>query len=79
MISKKDKAFLQKFGMHLRQLREAQGLSLRELSYLCDIDNSKISRMEQGKTNVTLRTVLQLSEALEISPMELLNFMPNSQ
>jgi transcriptional regulator with XRE-family HTH domain len=74
MISKKDKAFLQKFGMHLRKLREKRGLSLRDLSYLCDIDNSKISKMEQGKINITLRTVLQLSEAFELPPMELLNF-----
>jgi transcriptional regulator with XRE-family HTH domain len=74
MISNKDKDVLKKFGRHVRQLRDSKGLSLRELSYTCNIDNSKISKIEQGKINVTVLTVLELSAALEISPMELLNF-----
>jgi transcriptional regulator with XRE-family HTH domain len=74
MISKKDKVLLQKFGAHLRQLRENKGLSLRELSYACNIDNSKISKIEQGKINVTILTVLDLATGLEIPGTELLNF-----
>lgn len=74
MIDKKDKDILQRFGGHIRQLREDKGLSLRELSYACNIDNSKISKIEQGKVNVTVLTLLELATALEISPTELLNF-----
>jgi transcriptional regulator with XRE-family HTH domain len=74
MRSNKEKAFLRRFGLNLKRIREKKGLSLRELSYLCDIDNSKISKMEQGSVNVTLRTVLHLSEALEIHPYDLLHF-----
>ena len=74
MISKKDKIILEKFGAHIRKFREAKGLSQRELSYQCNIDNSKISKIEQGKINITVLTILQLSAALEIPPMELLNF-----
>jgi transcriptional regulator with XRE-family HTH domain len=74
MISKKDKAILQKFGAHLKQLRENRGLSLRELSYACNIDNSKISKIEQGMINVTVLTLIELSTGLEVSATELLNF-----
>lgn len=49
-----------------------KSLSLRELSYACDIDNSKISKIEKGQINITFTTILQLAKALEISPSELL-------
>lgn len=78
MISKKDKAILQKFGAHVKQLRENRGLSLRELSYACNIDNSKISKIEQGMINVTVLTVVELATGLEVSPNELLNFRRQS-
>ncbi len=77
MISKKDKAILQKFGAHVKQLREDRGLSLREMSYACNIDNSKISKIEQGKINITILTLLELSAGLEVSPSELLLFRKN--
>ena len=73
MRSNKEKAFLRKFGLNLKRIREKKGLSLRELSYLCDIDNSKISKMEQGAVNVTLRTILHLAEALEVYPYDLIH------
>ncbi|NCI50500.1 helix-turn-helix domain-containing protein [Sediminibacterium roseum] len=74
MISKKDTVLLQKFGAHIRRLREDKGLSLRELSYACNIDNSKISKIEQGRINVTVLTVLDLSAGLELPPAELMSF-----
>lgn len=74
MNSKKDIIILNKFGANIRKLREGKGLSQRELSYLCSIDNSKISKIEQGKINITVLTIIELSTALEIPAMELLNF-----
>jgi transcriptional regulator with XRE-family HTH domain len=74
MKSRQDDIFLRRFGNHLKGLREKKGLSLRELSYRCELDNSKISKIEQGSVNITLRTILQLSEALEVEPMEILQF-----
>ena len=78
MITKKDIVILQKFGEHIRQLREKNGLSLRELSYRCNIDNSKISKIERGKVNITVLTLLDLAAALETPPMELLSFLRNA-
>ena len=42
MITPADKKVLKKFGENLRKLRKEKGLSLREMSYACSIDNSKI-------------------------------------
>ncbi len=72
MIRQSDKSNLKKLGANIKRLREMKNLSLRELSYACDIDNSKISKIEKGQINITFTTILQLARALEISPSELL-------
>lgn len=72
MIRQSDKGNLKKLGANLKKLREAKNLSLRELSYECDIDNSKISKIEKGQINITFTTILQLARALEVHPSELL-------
>jgi transcriptional regulator with XRE-family HTH domain len=72
MIRQSDKVNLKKLGANIKKLREAKDLSLRELSYECDIDNSKISKIEKGQVNITVTTILQLAKALEVHPTELL-------
>jgi transcriptional regulator with XRE-family HTH domain len=69
-----DKKALRKFGEHLSRLRKQKKLSLRELSYACNVDNSKISKIEKGKVNITFNTILQLAEALEVNVSELMDF-----
>lgn len=71
MIRQSDKGNLKKLGTTIKKLRESNNLSLRELSYACDIDNSKISKIEKGQINITFTTILQLAKALDISPSEL--------
>lgn len=63
---------LKTFGVNLRHFRNEKGLSQRDLYALCNIDNAEISRMENGEVNVTLNTLAQLSEALDIPPHMLL-------
>jgi len=74
MVKPGDRKALKKFGSHLNRLRRARNLSLRELSYACNIDNSKISKIEKGQVNITFTTLLQLAEALEMSLSELMTF-----
>jgi transcriptional regulator with XRE-family HTH domain len=63
-----------KFGVHLKELREARGLSQRQLSYNCSIDHSKIGKMERGLINPTLVTIVELAKGLEVDKNELMNF-----
>lgn len=74
MIKEGDRIALKKFGDHLRKLREDKGLSLRELSYACNIDYSNILKIEQGKSNITFTTFLDLASALDLHPSLLLNY-----
>jgi transcriptional regulator with XRE-family HTH domain len=74
MITPGDKKALKKFGENLRRLRKAKGLSLREMSYACSIDNSKIAKIEKGMINITFTTLLQLALALELHPTSLVEY-----
>lgn len=72
MIRQSDKSNLKRLGLNIKKLREAKGLSFRELSYACEIDHSKISKIEKGQINITFTTILQLAKALDATPAELL-------
>ncbi|RFZ91106.1 XRE family transcriptional regulator [Mucilaginibacter conchicola] len=64
----------EKFGENLRKIREEKDFSLRELSMKCEIDDSKISKIENGKFNIQLSTIIELAKGLGVSPKELLDF-----
>lgn len=74
MISGNDKKVLRKFGLHLAELRKQKNLSLREMSYACNIDNSKIAKIEKGMVNITLTTILELSNGLNVHPQKLFDY-----
>lgn len=69
----RDKKRLKKFAAQLTKLRKKKGLSMRELSSRCDVDYGKISKLENNKANLTLTTLLELAEGLEVHPKELLD------
>lgn len=53
-------------GENLKKARESREKSLRDLASDCDIDHSAIAKIEKGQTNVTIKTLHVLAEALEI-------------
>ena len=59
-------------GMRVRELRERQALSLRELSELSGVNYNAIWRIEVGRTGAQPRTVRKLAAALGVEPHELL-------
>ena len=73
LVRDSDKKYLKKLGANIKRLREAKGLSLRQLSYACNVDNSKIAKIEKGQINITFTTILQLANALELRPSDLLD------
>lgn len=66
--------FLRNFGKNLKIIREAKNISQRELASLCNIDHSNISKIEKGEKNITLLTILELANGLEVKPKKLLDF-----
>jgi len=72
MTSKEKNELQQQFGATVRSTRSAKDLTVRELSRNCNLDHSKISKIEKGKINVTLATLVELAFGLGVHPSELL-------
>lgn len=73
-ISKKHQKQLMTIGLYLRELRFNSDVTQEELSHKSDIHRNSISNAEQGK-NITLNTLMVLSEAYSISPAEVLSII----
>ena len=74
MINVKDKAFLRAFGMHVKKLRKAKGVSQENLALDANIAENQIGLIEKGKINTSISTLYAISKALDINYKELLNF-----
>jgi transcriptional regulator with XRE-family HTH domain len=70
----RDKKLLVLFGLHIRQLRKNQKLSLEELANEADMEISQVFRIEKGLINPTLSTLNSLAKALNLSLKELVDF-----
>ena len=62
------------FGARVKAIREEQGLSLIQLSYKCSLDESHISKIENGKKNINLSTLFELAKGLEVDASSLVIF-----
>ena len=74
MRSESLKDILIKFGLHLQNLRAKQNLSLRALSLKCNLDHSVIKKIENGDRNLSLISLTELANGLDIPLKELLDF-----
>jgi transcriptional regulator with XRE-family HTH domain len=66
--------FLHLFGKRLEHFRTEQELSFRQLAQNCNLDHSDIRKIEKGKRNIQLSTILELAKGLGIQPKELFDF-----
>jgi transcriptional regulator with XRE-family HTH domain len=60
-------------GDTLRKVREAKGLSQKELAGLLDMPQPQYSRIESSKTDPSFTTLERIAKALAISLSELFN------
>ncbi|MEY4876673.1 MAG: hypothetical protein RL708_1822 [Bacteroidota bacterium] len=70
----KNPAKVKEFGVHLRRLRQAKGLSQQQLADLADVSKITVQRIENAKFNVTLDTLISLSTALETPLSKVFHF-----
>jgi transcriptional regulator with XRE-family HTH domain len=62
-----------RFGERVRERRQARErpLSQQALGELAGLHRTFVGHVEQGATNVTLRTIVRLADALGVDPAEL--------
>ena len=66
------------FGIVLREIREAAGLSQLDAYVKFGIDRTQLSAIERGVQSPTLRTIVRLSRAFRVSTTELMRRMEKS-
>jgi transcriptional regulator with XRE-family HTH domain len=61
----------ERFAQNLRRHRKAAGLSQEEFAIRASLHRTAVSRMEQGKTNPQLDTLVRLAGAAECTVADL--------
>lgn len=61
------------FGRHLRAVREARSLSLKELGDMANVDKSSLHRIEVGIASPNLDLLISVARALHLQLHELMN------
>jgi DNA-binding XRE family transcriptional regulator len=67
------------FGIVLREIREAAGLSQLDVYIKFGIDRTHLSAIERGVQSPTLRTIVRFSRAYRVNPTELMRRMEKSR
>lgn len=71
---------LSRFADHLIKIRQAKGLSIRQLAASADLEYSQVQRIEKAKVNFAFSTLVALAQGLDVEPSELLEgFKPPKQ
>ena len=63
-----------KIGLNIVKLRTQKGWSQSDLARACNKDRQAIEKLENGKVNPTLYSLLEISKALDISLKKLVDF-----
>lgn len=59
------------FGLALRELRVARGISQEELAFRAGLHRNYVGSCERGEINLSFRVMLQLAAGLEVSFVEI--------
>lgn len=65
-----DPRFLTTLGARIKELRLKKGMTQIELAIQCNFEKASMSRIEAGKTNITVLTLRRISMALDIDITE---------
>lgn len=68
-----DLQLLSEIGAKIREFRMEKKLSQNDLAILCNFEKASMSRIEAGKTNVTIFTLYKISKALNVNIADLLS------
>lgn len=63
---------IKSFGRHLRAIREAHSLSLKELGDKANVDKSTLYRIEVGIASPNLDLLISVARALDLQMHELM-------
>ena len=62
--------FLAGLGARIKELRLSKEMTQNELATQCEFEKASMSRIEAGKTNITILTLHKISKALDVDITE---------
>jgi transcriptional regulator with XRE-family HTH domain len=57
---------LNQLGSRIREIRKTRNMTQDDLADKCKFEKGNLSRIETGQTNLTMRSLLRISQALEV-------------
>ena len=57
---------IQLIAQNIKKIRISKGLSVQEVAYRCYMERSNLSRLEAGRTNMTIKTICLICTALNV-------------
>jgi transcriptional regulator with XRE-family HTH domain len=64
---------IKQFGINLAQIRASKNISGYSLSLMLGKSTNYIHKVETAKINISIKSVFEICEALQIKPSELFN------
>lgn len=61
-------------GANVRALRTKRKLTQEQLADFCDLHRTYVGAIERGDRNVSLKNIVIIAQALNVTPAELLSF-----
>jgi transcriptional regulator with XRE-family HTH domain len=62
------------FGLRVRQLRMAKGLTQEQLGYDTGLHRTYVGQIERAEKNITLKSIEKIAKELDMNVKELLDF-----
>jgi len=72
IFMKKENVLLN-IGLKIKKLRNELNISQQDLAAACNFEKSNMSRIESGKTNLTIGTLLKICEVLKVKLVEIVD------
>lgn len=60
-------------GRKIKSIREGMGKTQQDIADICDFEKSTISRIEAGRTNLTVKNLHKISQALGVKMKDLVD------
>ena len=64
---------LKRIGINITRVRKEKGMTQEDLCGATEMDRSHLSEIENGKMNITVKTLAKIAEGLGVTAQELLN------
>ena len=64
--------YIKQIGLSIKKIRKANKLTQLDLAALLNIEDSALRRIENGRTNPTIKTLIRIAKVLDIKVTELL-------